>query len=669
MPVTPTYPGVYIEEIASGVRTITGVATSVAAFVGYFNRGPLNTPVQIFNVGDFDREFGGLTVEDEAGYAIQQFFLNGGAVAWVIRVASGVPTSAAATLRAADPADPADPTTATPVLFAFAGRQVRGRSVDDPGKWGNAIRITVDYDTRAPGDDTLFNMSVSEVASQDGRRAALRTESFANCNLDPASSDYVIAKVNDGSKIVQLRFPDPTHPPDRSLRPAQTGTTGKPVNLSAPFNNASTLCVDSGNGPKRFTLSELADEPTSPANLSLIRRALERGIRAAGAATDGGVSDPYLLGATVTIQNGALRIVAGGSDQATFEAQTVLIFTEDTGTVANDLGLLEPVSVNVQQYQLGFTTDAGFQTDGREGAPGGLPDSAALIGNFDDKTGMYALRDVDLFNILVLPSAVALLPADAAAVYAQALALCEAERAFLIVDAPADVDEVQEIIDRVENIRHRNAAVYFPRVQVPDPLNDNRLRSVGASGTMAGIYARTDGERGVWKAPAGLDAVLRNVQGLDVPLTDAENGQLNPLAINALRRFPIYGRVAWGARTLEGADAKASEWKYVPVRRLTLYLEESLFRGLQWVVFEPNDEPLRSQIRLNVGAFMHTLFRQGAFQGKSPREAYFVKCDAETTTQNDVDRGIVNIVVGFAPLKPAEFVILKIQQIAGQIQT
>jgi len=333
---------------------------------------------------------------------------------------------------------------------------------------------------------------------------------------------------------------------------------------------------------------------------------------------------------------------------------------------------LNPVSVNVQQYQLGFTTDAGFQTAGISGANGGLPDSVALIGNFDDKTGMYALRDVD-FNLLVLPSAVAptMSPTDPAAVYAEALALCEAERAFLLVDVPADVDDVQEVMDWVEgqNIRHRNAAVYFPRVQVPDPLNDNRLRSVGASGTMAGIYARTDGERGVWKAPAGLDAVLRNVQGLDVPLTDAENGQLNPVAINALRRFPIYGRVAWGARTLEGADFRASEWKYLPVRRLTLYLEESLFRGLQWVVFEPNDDGLRSQIRLNVGSFMHTLFRQGAFQGKSPREAYFVKCDAETTTQNDVDRGIVNVVVGFAPLKPAEFVIIKIQQIAGQIQT
>jgi len=152
-------------------------------------------------------------------------------------------------------------------------------------------------------------------------------------------------------------------------------------------------------------------------------------------------------------------------------------------------------------------------------------------------------------------------------------------------------------------------------------------------------------------------------------LTDLENGGLNPLGINVLRTFPVYGNVSWGARTLDGADQKASEWKYIPIRRLALYIEESLYQGLKWVVFEPNDEPLWAQIRLNVGAFMNNLFRQGAFQGKTPREAYFVKCDKETTTQNDIDRGIVNIIVGFAPLKPAEFVVIKIQQMAGQIQT
>jgi phage tail sheath protein FI len=188
------------------------------------------------------------------------------------------------------------------------------------------------------------------------------------------------------------------------------------------------------------------------------------------------------------------------------------------------------------------------------------------------------------------------------------------------------------------------------------------------SGTLAGVYARTDATRGVWKAPAGTDATLNGVLDVAVPVNDLENGQLNPERVNVLRSFPAYGRVAWGARTMKGSDAQADEYKYIPIRRLALFLEESLYRGTQWVVFEPNDEPLWAQIRLNIGAFMNGLFRQGAFQGTTPSEAFFVKCDSETTTQADRNLGIVNIIVGFAPLKPAEFVILTIQQIAGDLQ-
>jgi phage tail sheath protein FI len=200
-------------------------------------------------------------------------------------------------------------------------------------------------------------------------------------------------------------------------------------------------------------------------------------------------------------------------------------------------------------------------------------------------------------------------------------------------------------------------------------LRENQIEDFVPCGAVAGVMARTDAQRGVWKAPAGQEATLIGVPQLSVSLTDAENGELNPLGVNCLRAFPIIGRVVWGARTLAGADQLGSEWKYIPVRRTALYIEESLYRGTKWVVFEPNDEPLWAQIRLNVGSFMHDLFVQGAFQGKTPRDAYLVKCDKETTTQSDIDHGIVNILVGFAPLKPAEFVILKIQQLAGQIAT
>lgn len=306
-------------------------------------------------------------------------------------------------------------------------------------------------------------------------------------------------------------------------------------------------------------------------------------------------------------------------------------------------------------------------------------DSAALDnqtyqGSEDEKTGIFALLKVDLFNLLCIPPDTR--EGDTHKdVYSKALDFCMKRRAMLIVDPVAAWRSPADIISGGSSLtslgltgeRARNAALFFPRLIEADPQRDGQPDVFAPSGAIAGIVARTDANRGVWKAPAGVDATISGAQGLSVNLTNEENGQLNPLGVNCLRTFPIIGSVAWGARTMRGADLLADEYKYIPVRRTALYIEESLYRGLQWVVFEPNDEPLWAQIRLNVGAFMHNLFRQGAFQGSSPREAYFVKCDKETTTQNDINLGIVNVVVGFAPLKPAEFVIIKLQQMAGQI--
>jgi len=202
-------------------------------------------------------------------------------------------------------------------------------------------------------------------------------------------------------------------------------------------------------------------------------------------------------------------------------------------------------------------------------------------------------------------------------------------------------------------------AAYFPWIYVSDPLKSGKLRLTPPSGSIAGLFARTDNLRGVWTAPAGTDAAVIGVSGLSYNLTDSENGALNALGINCLRVFPT-GTLVWGAQTLEGTEESTSDWKYIPVRRLALFIEESLYREIQWAVFEPNAEPLWAQIRLNVGAFLQQLFCQRAFQGSTPRDAYFVKCDAATTTQNDIDAGLVNVVVGFAPLRRAEFVVLTI---------
>lgn len=297
-------------------------------------------------------------------------------------------------------------------------------------------------------------------------------------------------------------------------------------------------------------------------------------------------------------------------------------------------------------------------------APDSVPFETVLL-PVNKTDGLFQLDRIDLFNLLCVPGE------SKPSVIQSLEKFCRDRRAFLIADcSPTDTLATLQNGPNASMTGNDaiNAALYFPWVNASDPFQGGLERAFPPSGYVAGIYARTDSERGVWKAPAGTEASVSGANSVSVKLTDNENGVLNPQAINVIRNFPVYGTVVWGARTLQGNDQRGSEWKYVPVRRLALFLEESLYRGTQWVVFEPNDEPLWAQIRLNLGAFMHDLFRQGAFQGSSPRDAYFVKCDKETTTQSDINRGIVNIVVGFAPLKPAEFVIIQIQQMAGQIQ-
>jgi phage tail sheath protein FI len=290
-----------------------------------------------------------------------------------------------------------------------------------------------------------------------------------------------------------------------------------------------------------------------------------------------------------------------------------------------------------------------------------------------NKRGLYALERADIFNLLCIPSYTAGGDVETALI-SEAAAYCEQRRAMLLVDPPSDwIDKATARAKFTDTgtdfvgTRSKNAALFFPRLRYPNPLRNNQIEDFVPCGAIAGVFARTDANRGVWKAPAGLEATVNGVSQLKVPLTDAENGELNQLGVNCIRTFPLAGSVVWGARTLRGADQLADEYKYIPVRRTALYIESSLYAGLKWAVFEPNDEPLWAQIRLNVGAFMQTLFRQGAFQGSTPRDAYFVKCDKETTTQNDINLGVVNVIVGFAPLKPAEFVIITIQQMAGQV--
>lgn len=521
MPVTPTYPGVYIEEVPSGVRTITPVATSIAAFVGSAPRGLANQPVRVQSFAAYQRKFGDLHPSSLMSYAVSQYFQNGGSDALIVRV-----------VHLAD---------ALTASVNVGGLALLAAS---PGVWGNAVRVRIDLDTKDKGtaNPSLFNIFTHDASTK-------MTEVIRNVSTDPEDQRFVKTVLEDESELVRV---DPAQPP-----------SGRPGASGAPQ-------------PK----TQWHDDP------------------------------------------GAYTQAQGGAD----------------GTQIVD---------------------------------------ADILGNEGLKQGIYALDKAELFNTLCLPPASTSAPDVEEQTYSAALAFCKRRRAILLIDAPSSwtIDTAEGLLANLlkslgsEELT-RNAALFFPRIKVPDPLKQNRLREFVPCGAIAGVFARTDVSRGVWKAPAGIAAGLSGVQGFSQDnMTDLENGRLNPLGVNCLRNFRAFGNVIWGSRTLAGSDALASEWKYLPVRRFTLFLEESLYRGTQWVVFEPNDEPLWRQIRLNIGAFLHGLFRQGAFQGGSPREAYFVKCDHDTTTQNDINRGIVNIEVGFAPLKPAEFVIIKVQQMAGKIET
>ena len=430
-------------------------------------------------------------------------------------------------------------------------------------------------------------------------------------------------------------------------RPADTVDIGTPpasasLDLSLVDSSGTTLVNET---PTLWTVSD-----TPPTDLAGVRASVETAIN--------GLAHAAFANADVNLVDDQIVVAPGGDDPS-----LRITFADGPEYAGTDLS--DNSDANIAGYQLGIGPTVTAQSGAAPGNDGTPPGPVELQGSRANKTGIYALEDTDLFNILTIPGQ------SDPALLAAAITYAEERRSFVIMDMPANVgtfDEARTWLSQpaTGSLRHRNVAAYFPRIRAADPLQGNRLRTFPNSGAMAGLYARTDGSRGVWKAPAGTEAGVRGVQALEYVLTDPENGVLNPQGLNSIRQFPAFGPVSWGARTLVGSDALASEWKYVPVRRLALFIEESLYRGTQWVVFEPNDEPLWAQIRLNVGAFMNNLFRQGAFQGVTPREAYLVQCDSSTTTQDDINLGIVNIIVGFAPLKPAEFVIIKLQQLAGQ---
>ncbi len=792
-----SYPGVYINEASSGVRTITAVSTSIAAFLGRTAKGKLNKAERLLSPADFDRKFGAPHPKSDLAYNVRQFFDNGGTDCYVVRLADG---AVAASLQLTD-------LNANNILLLSARTE---------GTWGNNVRIEIDYNTTSP--DESFNMSVIQ---EEGGNEVSR-ETHIGLVLDPDSPRFAPDFVTQSSEITDLTLHPDAQPggamdiannansvagysqsrvfdsadaafrddmetlittrpnffisiDDTGYQPVSlsnvfgTGAgqidpdtpwavsgpdsleTAITTSLNAQLTDASIVCSIQEDTSGQFIALRIS--ASTPRSTSVrIRRAgtddlagpmmlgLDQGgievtrhqqfrpvptgsyyqnidqIIELAALDNSSISSISIDGAPVInfdftdivlaagnpwfedssgdgdgIREKLRRIVETVNNDANSEWRASLwgyhlAFSAGNGSINRVASAIASLgdshlgganfTSNVLQYTLGNAGVSNFQNGpGQTGLDGNVPQVSDFIGNEAQQTGFHALDSADLINLMVIPDDAEITDADYLNIWGPASTYCAGRRAFLLVDSPSNwtasngrpavTGNTTLINDLRVSMVKDHSAVFYPRIKY---LRNGLIKTTGAGGALAGLMARTDATRGVWKAPAGIEAGIRNIVGLNVELTDRENGVLNKKGTNCIRIFPN-GIVNWGARTLDGDDDFGSEWKYIPIRRLALMIEESLFRGTKWVVFEPNDEPLWAKIRLNMGAFMMSLFRQGAFQGSDPKQAYFVNCDKNTTTQNDIDRGIVNIQVGFAPLKPAEFVVITVQQIAGQIQT
>lgn len=645
---TVSYPGVYMEEVSSGVRPIQAASTSTCAFIGVADQGEIGVAHRVFSFTEFTSRYGGFRDDGFLAHGVYQFFNNGGSQAYIVRVARDAET-ASITLadRAAAPMD-------TMTVSAAAA-----------GAHGNHIQIRVTDSAVDP--ENAFGLDVYRFAPSDD--APVLLESFADLSMNPAAPRYAATVVNTGS--LQIRVGDPAVTNTNVIAGFAEGTgvpdTGDPL-LGDSHRRLRISMHGDGLQEIDLTTALAAADLTDP---DVIRAALEGAIQALVPLHASTPATAY-SGATVSVTTDAdghhFRITSGTA--ALDSSVDVQAPTDLTANAAGPLGfgggmllvrgasqLRPPATAAGAYYLLGDAPLVAPITSVTAGSDGVTPQDVDYIAAFNS---LDTVRDVSL---LAVPGVGSEAVADAGMNYCQNRPLSDI---FFIADMAAQDDLLGEAEAWRDAIAGPNSygAVYFPWVRTLDPTGGSEPILVPPSGFVAGIYARTDNRRGVWASPAGLEANVAGAVGLATELTDAQHGLLNvhPKSVSVIRRFPASGIVLWGARTLSSDP----EWRYISPRRMAIMLRVSIFNGIQWAVFQPNDEPLWAQLRLNLNAFMSTLFRQGAFQGSTPSEAFFVKVDSETTTQADIDNGVVNVLVGFAPLKPAEFVVVKISQQAGQ---
>jgi phage tail sheath protein FI len=634
---------VYVEEVSGGVRPLQIASTSTAAFVGLAQMGPDDAVLQVTSWTEFQRYYGTFITDGYLAHSVFQYFNNGGRQCYIVRVTRSDAAAASVTVqnRAAAPVD---------------GLQISARS---KGAWGNYLYLQIEDGSLNPGNE--FRISVRRqddpAVIPPNFQSIPPLEVFDNLSPDPTAPNYVVNVLGSQSSLIKAVTPAA----NTSL---QHGVHRGGFNPKVPLQNDLSFSINlDGDGPQIVTLPSSAGS----AAIADVAAAIQTAVQALTRLKTS--TDPVAFsGFTCVVDSSAGQprlVLTSGTTSATSSVVIAPALANDAtgllrlgpgngGLSENALAVRRPARAVVQIGDAAVAAPVTAVASGTDGT--------AAVSETTFSNAFSRLDRITDFSLLAVPGE------GTAAMMDLGMAYCAnrpLQDAFYIGEMASHDDTPAEATSFRNSLTTANSygAVYFPWVMALDPTGRSQSPvPLPPSGYVAGLYARIDASRGVWKAPAGVEASLNGVVGLTAELSDVEHGMLNPMGVDVIRRFAGAGIVAFGARTVTSDP----EWLYVPVRRTAIMLRVSIYYGIQWAVFEPNDEPLWSQLRLNIGSFMTTLFRQGAFAGSSPSQAFFVKCDSETTTQADIDAGVVNVLVGFAPLRPAEFVVVKISQSAGQ---
>jgi len=615
------HPGVFIQEVSSGVQPIEGVSTSTTGFVGRAQMGPLNTARMVTSFTEFQSTFGGFLSDGTLlAHSVLEFFNNRGKRLYIVRVAKNA-TTASVTLN------DREGTAQASLTLAAAS----------PGAWPDDISLVI-------ANGTLD--ASNELKLQVTRPAPAGTlETFDNLSMNPDATNFVERVIGAGSRylVATAAAVDSTV--------AGTSVSANTAQTTLPANRRAFLIDLNGDGPQLVTL---VDPVTTGAQIATAIQATVRALipqRSSNAAAFTGFTCAFAAG-VYTLTSGVVgkRSQVHVSNAPASNAAPLLgLGVMNGGTETTGAAVLRPQAGTFLLSGAAAGVAVASSTPGGDGILPQDPEYQAGLASFDN------VQDV---NILAVPGIGTQATVDFGTNY------CTQRGDCVFIGDMAATDNTPAAAQTFINglaTKTSYGAVYFPWVQVTDPTGQSPAPILlPPSGFLAGIYARVDSTRGVWKAPAGTEANLGGAVGLAGLMNDAQQDTLNPIGANLIRFFAASGIVVWGARTL--ATRSNPEYRYVPVRRLAIFLERSIYNGIQWAVFEPNDEPLWSSLRLNIGAFMMNQFRAGAFQGSTPAQAFFVKCDAQTNPQSQIDAGIVTALVGFAPLKPAEFVVIQISQ-------